>query len=201
MAYRGIVAAAAVLAAVAAAFFQYPQPAGHIRAAAPERILIAYYSHGGHTEAVAREIRQITGGDLYRIRTNVVYPLSAPAMQSQVKSEYNEGFRPALADPLPDMSRYDVVFLGFPNWYNAPPTGVLTFLELTSWQGKTIVPFVTYGLSGWGSSMEDIRAAAPDAAIAKGLAVQTSQAGSCRDALMSWLDSLGIYTVRGGEEV
>lgn len=194
----GILIAVVLAVTIGWAFVSYPRPAESIQAAAPERILIAYYSQSGHTEAVAKAIQQETGGDLYRIRTNISYPKNAPAMQSQVKAEYNEGLRPPLAEPMPDMSRYDVVLLGFPNWYNAPPVGVFTFLEGTDWKEKTIVPFVTYGLSGWGSSIEDIRVAAPNAAVAKGLAVHASQAGHCRKAVASWLDSLGLDAIQGG---
>lgn len=157
MKFGGILIAAALAVTIVWAFVSYPQPAESVQAAVPERILIAYYSQSGHTEAVAKAIQQETGGDLYRIRTNIAYPKNAPAMQSQAKAEYNEGLRPPLAEPMPDMSRYDVVFLGFPNWYNAPPAGVFTFLEQTDWKGKAIVPFVTYGLSGWGSSIDDMR--------------------------------------------
>lgn len=194
----GILIAVVLAVTIGWAFVSYPRPAESIQAAAPERILIAYYSQSGHTEAVAKAIQQETGGDLYRIRTNISYPKKAPAMQSQVKAEYNEGLRPPLAEPMPDMSRYDVVLLGFPNWYNAPPVGVFTFLEGTDWKEKTIVPFVTYGLSGWGSSIDDIRVAAPNAAVAKGLAVHASQAGHCRKAVASWLDSLGLDAIQGG---
>ncbi|WP_317381765.1 flavodoxin [Megasphaera stantonii] len=194
----GILIAVVLAVTIGWAFVSYPRPAESIQAAAPERILIAYYSQSGHTEAVAKAIQQETGGDLYRIRTNISYPKNAPAMQSQVKAEYNEGLRPPLAEPMPDMSRYDVVLLGFPNWYNAPPVGVFTFLEGTDWKEKTIVPFVTYGLSGWGSSIDDIRVAAPNAAVAKGLAVHASQAGHCRKAVASWLDSLGLDAIQGG---
>ena len=194
----GILIAVVLAVTIGWAFVSYPRPAESIQAAAPERILIAYYSQSGHTEAVAKAIQQETGGDLYRIRTNISYPKNAPAMQSQVKAEYNEGLRPPLAEPMPDMSRYDVVLLGFPNWYNAPPVGVFTFLEGMDWKGKTIVPFVTYGLSGWGSSIDDIRVAAPNAAVAKGLAVHASQAGHCRKAVASWLDSLGLDAIQGG---
>lgn len=194
----GILLAVALAVTIGWAFVSYPRPAESIQAAAPERILIAYYSQSGHTEAVAKAIQQETGGDLYRIRTNISYPKNAPAMQSQVKAEYNEGLRPPLAEPMPDMSRYDVVLLGFPNWYNAPPVGVFTLLEGTDWNGKTIVPFVTYGLSGWGSSIDGIREAAPNAAVAKGLAVHASQAGHCRKAVASWLDSLGLDAIQGG---
>lgn len=194
----GILIAVVLAVTIGWAFASYPRPAESVQAVAPERILIAYYSQSGHTEAVAKAIQQETSGDLYRIRTNISYPKNAPAMQSQVKAEYNEGLRPPLAEPMPDMSRYDVVLLGFPNWYNAPPVGVFTFLEGTDWKGKTVVPFVTYGLSGWGSSIDDIREAAPNAAVAKGLAVHASQAGHCRKAVASWLDSLGLDAIQGG---
>lgn len=200
MKFGGILIAAALAVTIVWAFASYPQPAESVQAAAPERILIAYYSQSGHTEAVAKAIQQETGGDLYHIRTNIEYPKNAPAMQSQAKAEYNEGLWPSLAEPMPDMSRYDVVFLGFPNWYNAPPAGVFTFLEQTDWEVKTIVPFVTYGLSGWGSSIDDIRAAAPDAVLAKGLAVHASQAGHCKEAVASWIDSLGLNAIQGGRK-
>ena len=157
------IAAAAIAACIGFAFWQYPKADTYVGPVPSDRILIAYYSQSGHTEAVAKSVQEKTGGRLYRIRTNIQYPRSAPAMQSQVKAEYNERLRPPLSEAMPDMGQYDVVFLGFPNWYNAPPVAVLTFLEQASWQGKVIVPFVTYGLSGWGSSLEDIRAAAPDA--------------------------------------
>lgn len=192
--------AAAILAVtIGLAFWQYPEPAEQVPAVLPQRILIAYYSQGGHTQAVAETIQHMTGGDLYRIQTDIAYPRSAPAMQSQAKAEYNERLRPRLLSPLPDLAHYDVVFLGFPNWYNAPPAGVFTFLEQLSWQGKTIVPFVTYGLSGWGSSIEDIRGAAPDAVMARGLAVHASQAGHAQQAVAAWIDALGIDRKGGGE--
>ena len=67
----GILLAVALAVTIGWAFVSYPRPAESIQAAAPERILIAYYSQSGHTEAVAKAIQQETGGDLYRIRTNI----------------------------------------------------------------------------------------------------------------------------------
>lgn len=186
------IAAAAIVACIGFAFWQYPKADTYVGPVPSDRILIAYYSQSGHTEAVAKSVQEKTGGRLYRIRTNIQYPRSAPAMQFQVKAEYNERLRPPLSEAMPDMGQYDVVFLGFPNWYNAPPVAVLTFLEQASWQGKVIVPFVTYGLSGWGSSLEDIRAAAPDASLAEGLAVHASQAHASPQRVDTWLTQLGL---------
>lgn len=183
----------AVFAAIsAAAFWRYPEPAAYVGPTAPERIAVVYYSHSGHTAAVAEAVGEATGGTMYRLEADAAYPRNAPGMQSQTKAEYNEGRRPPLKGEVPDMSRCDVVFQGFPNWYNAPPTAVFTFLEQSSWQGKVIVPFVTYGLSGWGSSIEDIRAAAPDAVIARGLALTSPQASRAGAAAEPWLQSLGL---------
>lgn len=115
------IAAAAIAACIGFAFWQYPKADTYVGPVPSDRILIAYYSQSGHTEAVAKSVQEKTGGRLYRIRTNIQYPRSAPAMQSQVKAEYNERLRPLLSEAMPDMGQYDVVFLGFPNWYNAPP--------------------------------------------------------------------------------
>lgn len=76
--------------------------------------------------------------------------------------EKAQNARPALVNPVEDMSRYDVVFLGFPNWWYTAPMAVHTFLEEYDFSGKTIVSFVTHGTGGLASTIEDITADLPE---------------------------------------
>ncbi len=156
----------------------------------PHKILIAYYSQTGTTAAAAEEIQKQTGGTLFQIKTNIVYPKNAPGTLAQVKQEYIQNLRPHLSGDVENFADYDTVFLGFPNWFDAPPMGVFTFLEGYDWKGKTIYPFVTYGLSGFGSSIGDIQKAAPAAAVGEGLMLHASIARKADKQIAAWLQSL-----------
>lgn len=156
----------------------------------PDRILIAYYSQMGHNAAVAKEIQKQIGGELFQIKTTTAYPKNVPGTLAQVKREYVEQVRPQMAADVPDFDKYDLVVLGYPNWYDAPPMGVLSFLEQHRWQGKTIAPYTSYGLSGYGTSIADIKRAVPEAQVVKGMALHASQTGNSAEPVRKWLRSL-----------
>ena len=71
--------------------------------------------------------------------------------------------RPAMAEKLPNMADYDVVFIGFPIWWYVAPRIIETFLESCDFSGKTIVPFATSGGSGMGRTVEVLKTSAPHA--------------------------------------
>ena len=159
----------------------------------PKKILIAYYSQNNrNTATVAKEIQKITGGDIFQIKTTTEYPKNVPGFLAQVKSEYTRQIRPELAEQLPNFDEYDLVFLGFPNWYDSPPMGVFTFLEQYKWEGKTIAPFITYGLSGMGSSIGDIHTSAPQATILRGLAIHASEIKGSNKLIEDWLKQINL---------
>lgn len=91
----------------------------------------------GHTAAAAEFIQQAVGGDLIELETVKTYAADHMKMIYEAKEELEKGIRPALKS-YPDLSGYDVVFLGFPNWWNTLPLPVAGFLEHTNWRGKTI---------------------------------------------------------------
>lgn len=160
------------------------------------KVLIAYYSHSGTTEAAAKEIQKQLGADIYRIQTNLTYPKNAPGTLNQVKQEYVAQIRPELKNKVKDFAQYDSVILGFPNWFDDPPMGVFSFLEQEDWQGKTIYPFVTYGLGGFGSSLEDIQKSVGNAALGKGLMLHASIARKADKQIAGWLKDIGLTIPR-----
>lgn len=156
----------------------------------PDKILIAYYSQTGHNAAVAKEIQKQIGGDLFQIKTDLAYPKNVPGTLTQVKREYVQQIRPNLATWVQDFDKYELIVLGFPNWYDDPPMGVLSFLEKYRWKGKTIAPYISYGLSGYGTSIETIKKSAPDATVVKGMALHASKTGNSAPEVAKWLASL-----------
>ena len=112
------------------------------------RMLIAYFSLSGNTRLIARDIQRMTGGELFEIRPMRRYGPDFDTAVEQARQELREQARPKLKETLSDMSRYDVVFVGFPNWVGTMPMPVFSFLEQHDFRGKTIVPFCTHGTSG-----------------------------------------------------
>ena len=121
----------------------------------------------GRTAAAAAFIGQAVGGDLMELETVKTYNPDHRKMIYEAKEELDKGIRPVLKE-YPDIRGYDVIFLGFPNWWNTLPMPVVTFLEQCSWDGKKIIPFVTSGGSGFGRSLEDLKKYAPGAQILPG---------------------------------
>ena len=62
-----------------------------------------------------------------------------------------------------DISKYDVIFIGFPLWWYREPSIIDTFLESHDFAGKKIVPFATSGGSGISGTEENMKKLAPDA--------------------------------------
>ena len=130
-------------------------------------ILVAYFSASGVTGRVAREIAEATGAELYEIRPAQPYTpadLDWTNKKSRSSVEMNDpACRPAIVGELPEMDKYDTVFLGFPIWWYVQPRIVDTFLEACDVSGKTIIPFATSGGSGVEGATRNLQKAYPQA--------------------------------------
>ena len=128
-------------------------------------ILVAYFSASGVTARVAKEIAAATGAELHEIRPAQPYTradLDWTNKNSRSSVEMNDpACRPALAGDVPDMGRYDTVFLGFPIWWYVEPRIVDTFLDGCDLTGKTLIPFATSGGSGMAYAQQHLQGLYP----------------------------------------
>lgn len=126
-----------------------------------KKVLVAYFSCTGNTESIAKAIATEVKGDLYRITPEKAYTdadLDWRNKQSRSSVEMgDESSRPSLADKKAGVEDYDVIFIGFPIWWNTYPRIVNTFLESYNFQGKTIIPFATSGSSSIANSEKMLR--------------------------------------------
>jgi flavodoxin len=83
------------------------------------------------------------------------------------------------------MDSYDVVYIGYPNWWGTMPMAVYTFLDSYDFSGKTIVTYCTHEGSGLGSSERDIKKLCPTAKVLAGLAIKESLIKACNAYLIS----------------
>lgn len=188
--------AAGLIAGVAAPLLPGQSPA-YAADKTSAKILIAYYSRTGNTRELANQIHQRVGGDLFEVRTVHSYPKEYRATTDQAKREQEANFRPQLTADVQNMGSYDVVFIGYPNWWGTLPMAFFTFFEKYNFAGKTLVPFSTHEGSHLGRSVADMKALCPNSRILDGIALRggtnsTVKADSARREVAEWLRKLGM---------
>lgn len=152
------------------------------------KAMIAYFSASGTTARVARGMADATGTDLYEIRPAQPYTeadLDWTNKKSRSTVEMNDrSCRPAMAEPVPDMSQYDTILIGFPIWWYVEPRIVDTFLDACDLSGKTVIPFSTSGGSGIDRAESNLRSNYPRANWGKGRLLNGGDAAEwARDVL------------------
>ena len=103
------------------------------------KALVCYFSATGTTAEAAGRLAEIAGADLYEITPAIKYtPADLDWRDSLSRSSvemHNLSSRPEITDSLPDMKKYDIVFIGYPNWWNTHPTIITTFIEACDLSG------------------------------------------------------------------
>lgn len=169
------------------------------------KVLVVYFSHTGenysvgnitegNTHIIADMIADATGGKTFEIVPEKDYPHDSYDETVEIaKQEKEQKARPAIKGDV-NVEDYDVIFLGYPNWWGDMPMCVYTFIEKHDWNGKTVVPFCTHEGSGLSSTESYIANACKGATVAKGLAVRGDTAQNKRDqarkTVNSWLEKL-----------
>lgn len=153
----------------------------------------------GNAAKLASWIQQEVGGDLHSIVVEEPYSSDYDQCLDRAADEKAENARPALASHVDNMENYDIVFLGFPNWWYTLPMPVLTFVEEYDWSGKTVVPFVTHGTGGLSSTIRDLTAALPeDATILEPIGVYRPEVDDSQSAVQEWIAGLDLELPQGG---
>ncbi len=130
------------------------------------KVLVAYFSASGTTKGVAQQLAEVAGADLHEIKpaqhyTDADLDWRNKKSRSSVEMQDRKS-RPAITDKLTNLQDYDVIYVGFPIWWNTCPTIINTFMEAYDFQGKTVIPFATSGGSSIKKACEDLKAAYPD---------------------------------------
>lgn len=147
----------------------------------------------GLTRAVADMIQDETGGELFSIRTSVVYPANRGELIDYAAQEQEEDARPELTSHIDNLDQYDVIFVGYPNWWADLPMAVYSFFDEYDFSGKTIIPFNVHNGSQFSGTIETIQELEPDAdVIENGFTVSEQEAADAAGDVDSWLAALGF---------
>ena len=157
------------------------------------KVLIAYFSQTGNTDGLAKIIHEMTGYDIFRIERATPYSATynSQGLYAEALEEYRNQAVPELKAYIPNLADYDVILLGYCNWWASIPAPVRSFLMHDDFSSKTIVPFCSMGGGRFGQTISAIAKLAPESVIFKGLDVTYSSYD--RTAIRSWLDAITKY--------
>ena len=145
----------------------------------------------GNMQYMAMTIQEAIGGELFRIETTEEYPLEHETLVNQAKEEQNEDARPELATHIENVEQYDMIFLGYPNWWGDMPQPLYTFLEEYDFSGKTIIPFNSHGGSGFSNTIEEIKKLQPNATVRDdGLSISRNDVADSEQEITDWAKGL-----------
>lgn len=162
--------------------------------------LIIYFSHAGenyfggelkviekgNTEVIAEFIQNAIDADIFKVNPLNDYPSDYMKCTEVAKKEQEEDLRPELKEYLEDISEYETIYIGFPNWWGTLPMPMWTQLEKLDFSQKIVKPFVTHEGSQFGSSKKDLKKLCEGAEIKKGLSIQGSKVYEAENIVKHW---------------
>ena len=141
--------------------------------ASDKKAIVCYFSATGTTARAAKRIAEVAGADLHEIVPVEKYTTAdldwTDSMSRSSVEMNNPASRPAISNPAIDLTGYQVIYLGYPNWWNTHPTIINTFIEANNLKGKTIVPFMTSGGSHITNSEKMLRKQYPELTFGAGM--------------------------------
>lgn len=159
------------------------------------KILVVYFSATGTTKQVAEKLANITNADICEIVTAQPYTRADlnwhnPQSRSSVEMNSTE-VRPEIKAINIDVKDYNIIFLGYPIWWDLAPRAVNTFIESNDMTGITVIPFATSGGSSITGSAANLKKSYPNINWTNGKLLN----GESEKGLKAWCNKLGISTL------
>ena len=139
------------------------------------KYLVLYYSQTSNTKAVAEQIAGALGADIEAILPVVPYDGTYQETLERCGQERASGILPEVQPLKADLSKYDVIFLGYPIWYGEIALPMASMLKQIDLSGKKVVPFCSFGSGGLESGMRELAAKQPGAEILPGYGVRAAR--------------------------
>lgn len=146
----------------------------------------------GRLRAIANMIQAKTGGELFSIQTSVVYPTDGGDLIDYAAEEQANDARPELTSHIKNLEQYDVIFVGYPNWWADLPQVMYSFFDEYDFSGKTIIPFNVHNDSRLSRTVETIAELEPSATVeTNAFTISEHNVPEAEKEVLDWLAELG----------
>ena len=133
-----------------------------------KKCMVVYFSWSGNTRFAATTIAKMVGAATFEIKAVTPYNSDFGKCCDEAKPEcYGKKLRPIKAIVGLDLAKYDIVFVGSPNWWGtlAPPVRTWLMQNAAALKGKTVCLFQTHGGGGMQSLGRDFAALLPGSKV------------------------------------
>lgn len=154
--------------------------------------LVVYFSWRGNTRVVAGKIKSLVGADIVEIVPQTAYTSDYSECVAQARKETKDDYRPAIMTQVANLSDYDVIFVGTPNWCGTIAPPVATFLSQNNFDGKLIVPFVTHGGGAMARCESTMQSLVFNARFKDGIAISGESVNAADEDIAGWLEKIGL---------
>lgn len=168
------------------------QNASSTPAEAGSKSLVVYFSWSGNTENVAKSIQRQTDSDIFEIVPATPYSDDYDIVVDLAQEEQRKDARPAISGSIENLGQYDVIYVGFPNWWGDMPMILYTFFDAYDLSGKTVALFCTSGGSGLSNTVNEVKSLEPNAVVTEGLHIGSGSSSNPDSAVSEWLHDIGL---------
>lgn len=144
------------------------------------------YIEKGNTEVIAEYIEDLTGADIFKVEPLVPYSKDYMECIEEAKIRTKNHHAP-IKENVPDISSYEVIYVGAPIYWGGMPEELITALEGLDFNGKKIKPFTTHEGSGLSGVPRQLKEICIGAEILDGLAISGSQVNSSKSIVEKWI--------------
>lgn len=154
--------------------------------------LVIYFSWSGNTENVAKSIQSQTDSDIFEIVPATPYSDDYDTVVDLAQEEQRSKARPVISGTIKNIADYDVIYVGFPNWWGDMPMILYTFFDTYDLSSKTIALFCTSGGSGLSGTVNEVKSLEPNATVTEGLHIGSGSSSNPDKAVSEWLNDIGL---------
>ena len=133
-----------------------------------KKCMVVYFSWSGNTRFAAETITKKAGAAIFEIKAETPYNSDFSKCCDEAKPEcYGKTLRAIKPIEGLDLAKYDLVFVGSPNWWGtlAPPVRTWLTQNTAALKGKTVCLFQTHGGGGMQSLGRDFAALLPESKV------------------------------------
>ena len=146
------------------------------------------YINKGNTEIIAEYIKDIVGADIFKVEPLIPYSANYMEWIEEAKERIKNHNAP-IKKVLPDISNYEVIYIGSPIYWGGMPEELFTALKGLDFSGKIIKPFTTHEGSRLSGVPRQLNEICIGAEVKPGLAIVGSQVSKAKSTVDEWLNN------------
>lgn len=165
-----------------------------------DKTLVAYFAQrgndiSGHCAMIAAKAvdclrKKGIDAETFVITPVETYPEDPKEMEVAVKAELAARSRPAVTAKFSGMKHVKDIVLVVPNWWNALPPAVTTFLDGYDFNGMRMVPVVSHGGDGGKKIETELRNFLPKTWVMPVVEISDKETDSCDEVVARAISEL-----------